>query len=282
MQENKIIASRELNIDPTDPIWREYAETFRKMEEERKEAERFGMTIEQYRRFQELKHEDEALRKKKATELEALQRALLEQKKEIRRWSILAVVFFFVSCCLGVILLCGVGEKDHSSVAEQSAPAQSATASAEKEQSFSEWSDKYQIKELPRAPVFVRSGELIKEPSGEMLAPLSISTRGDSSYYVYLKPIAPPFGNSMSFFVHGGSSAEVSVPLGEYEIYYAVGEIWYGTEYMFGDDTTYVKCEGTFDFYEDGSYYQGWTLELYAQANGNMDTDIISAEDFPG
>lgn len=279
MQDSKIAASRELNIDPNDPIWGEYTERFRRLEKERKEAEGFGMTVDQYRRFQELKREDEALRKEKTAEQEALQRALLEQKKEIRRWSILAVVFFFVSCCLGVILLCGIGE-DRSSVAEQSAP--SATTTTEKEQSFSEWSDKYQIKELPRAPVFVRSGELIKEPSGEMLAPLSISTRGDSSYYVYLKPIAPPFGNSMSFFVHGGSGAEVSVPLGEYEIYYAVGEIWYGTEYMFGDDTTYVKCEGTFDFYEDGSYYQGWTLELYAQTNGNMDTDIISAEDFPG
>ena len=268
-----------ITLDPEDIKWDRQQR--KRLEKESKEAESFGMTVEQYRRFQELKREDEALRKKKAAEQEALQRALLEQRKETRRWSILAVVFFFVSCCLGVILLCGIGE-DRSSVAEQGAPAQSTTASAEKEQSFSEWSDKYQIKELPRAPVFVRSGELIKEPSGEMLAPLSISTRGDSSYYVYLKPIAPPFGNSMSFFVHGGSSAEVSVPLGEYEIYYAVGEIWYGTEYMFGDDTTYVKCEGTFDFYEDGSYYQGWTLELYAQTNGNMDTDIISAEDFPG
>lgn len=128
--------------------------------------------------------------------------------------------------------------------------------------------------------VSIANGEIVKHPYKAALAPLTVSTRGDDSYYIYLKQISS--GASMSFFVRGGKSAEVEVPLGEYEIYYAVGKYWYGSQYLFGDDTAYYKCDDTFLFYEDGDYYQGWTLELYAQPNGNLDTDHISAVDFPG
>lgn len=59
------------------------------------------------------------------------------------------------------------------------------------------------------------------------------------------------------------------------------GDVWYGPEYLFGEDTRRYQCEGTFRFYDDGEYYQGWTLELYLQDNGNMDSDPIDASDWP-
>ena len=85
----------------------------------------------------------------------------------------------------------------------------------------------------------------------------------------------------MSFYVRGGQPVEVDVPLGEYEIYYTVGDVWYGQNSKFGPDGVYEKCDGTFNFYFDGTHYRGWTLELYPQYNGNMHTESIDAKDFP-
>ena len=70
------------------------------------------------------------------------------------------------------------------------------------------------------------------------------------------------------------------MPLGIYDIYYASGDQWYGETFMFGAETSFYKCDRTFNFYYDGSYFQGWTIELYEQEGGNMETDIISADEF--
>lgn len=88
-------------------------------------------------------------------------------------------------------------------------------------------------------------------------------------------------GARMSFYVSAGKSAEVLVPLGEYEIYYATGQTWYGPDDKFGSDTQFYKCDDTFDFYEDDDGYVGWTLTLYKVSNGNMDSTPIDEGDFP-
>lgn len=129
-------------------------------------------------------------------------------------------------------------------------------------------------------PVSFSNGEIIQYPQSEQLCPLTVEVTDENSYYIFLDSTTTQY-NDMAFMVSPSSSAEVLVPLGTYEIYYASGETWYGEEVLFGSSTSYNKCEGTFDFYDDGEYYQGWTLELYMQDEGNMDTEIISAEDFP-
>lgn len=125
-------------------------------------------------------------------------------------------------------------------------------------------------------PESVYNGKIITWPDGEQLAPLSIATKGDKGFYVILDG-----DDYMSFYVAADSVAEVEVPLGFYEIYYATGDIWYGKKNLFGADTTYHKCEGDFEFYNDGTYYQGWSLELYLQRDGNMSTETITVEEFP-
>ena len=87
--------------------------------------------------------------------------------------------------------------------------------------------------------------------------------------------------NTAGYYVRAGGTLSVDVPLGTYEIYYATGNTWYGRNNLFGPDTVYQKCEGSFSFTEDVSGYNGWTLTLYPTFNGNMDTDIIDADDFP-
>lgn len=126
----------------------------------------------------------------------------------------------------------------------------------------------------------IHNEEIIIEPDEEGLAPLTIETRGTEKYYVHLKPLGYE-GSEMSFYVIGGQTAEVLVPLGYYELYYATGVTWYGLENLFGSKTERFKCDDTFDFYEEDGYYQGWTITLYKVSNGNMSTQEVSAEDFP-
>lgn len=144
-----------------------------------------------------------------------------------------------------------------------------------------------------------KNGEIINDTEKEKLAPLTIKASDSSNYYISLKCVDVPgkqyetsfdrkydiLKHNMSFYVEGGKTAEVLVPLAEYEIYYATGNTWYGSAGKFGDDTRCFQCEDTFLFEEqrddEGMYYGGWTLTLYAVPGGNMDTEEISLSEFP-
>ena len=131
------------------------------------------------------------------------------------------------------------------------------------------------------SPVQFTNGHIYKKPSDECLCPLTIKTAAYESAYIYLDSQSDR-ANDMSFIVKAGESAKVFVPLGEYEIYFATGDTWYGTKYHFGEDTRYGKCDDLFDISYDGESYLGWTLELYEQYNGNLNTDDIPESAFPG
>ena len=140
---------------------------------------------------------------------------------------------------------------------------------------------------LPQ-PVLVSNGEIVKDTSLEQLAPLTVETSGVKSYYVFLKCLSVsgagfhlPSAGDMSFYVTSGQSAEVLVPLGEYEVYYATGETWYGPEIKFGSGTEYFKCGKTLSFVETLSGYSGWTMTLYPVYNGNLETETLTAAEFP-
>jgi hypothetical protein len=127
-------------------------------------------------------------------------------------------------------------------------------------------------------PVPYYNGEVVRKPNSNSVrrCPLSIEVKGDDAYYIHLKALHFSM-DTMGFMVAPGSSVELDVPTGRYEIYYATGKTWYGIVQKFGAETAYYKCEGTFQFTESS----GWALELYEQVNGNLDTDKISANDFP-
>lgn len=97
---------------------------------------------------------------------------------------------------------------------------------------------------------------------------------------IALKHISTSSQN-MSFYVRGGSTVDLDVPLGEYDIYYASGSAWYGKDDLFGPTGSYHKCEDTFAFTLSGDTYDGWTLTLYPVANGNLDTEEINIDEFP-
>lgn len=131
-------------------------------------------------------------------------------------------------------------------------------------------------------PKNIYNGQMVTWPSGDQVAPLTVSTSGDTNYYIVLKPIdgEARSNGGMSFLVTG-TSAEVDVPLGTYAIYYACGSDWYGKAYKFGEQTEYFKCNETFEFTSDGEMVYGWTLTLYKVSNGNMTTDEVPESSFP-
>lgn len=123
--------------------------------------------------------------------------------------------------------------------------------------------------------------EILVYPASKTFCPLAVEVTGSTNYYIYLDSLTSE-DYDMAFMVSPNSYAEVEVPIGQYEIYYTTGTTWYGTDDRFGDDAPCYKCDGVFDFYFDGDYYMGYTLELYLQYNGNLDTDEIPSNQFPG
>lgn len=112
-------------------------------------------------------------------------------------------------------------------------------------------------------------------------APLEIKTSSMSNTDYFVKVCrAGSKDDYMAFYVRGGTNVECEVPLGTYIIKYACGETWYGQYDLFGSKTSYAKADETFRFYEDDGYVNGWTIELYSQINGNLQTVTIDPSEF--
>ena len=146
-------------------------------------------------------------------------------------------------------------------------------------------------------PVNVKNGQIIVATDYEEVCPFSVETRSDYSYYVYLKYQKAPSSTTVSrtlksgasgkqddisFIVKPNSKVELHVPIGVYKLYYCVGETWYGINDKFGEHTRYYSSEDLLDFYADSQYYQGNSLELWAQTSGNFEDHPITESGFPG
>lgn len=126
-----------------------------------------------------------------------------------------------------------------------------------------------------------KNGKIIysKFSSEDHIAPFSVDTSGSGYYYIKLKDHQT--GQTvLSFFVHGGQSVEIDVPLGNFDLLYAHGNVWYGPVNLFGSKTVCQKSDDSFLFYQDGEYVNGWTVDLYPQTNGNLDMDYIAMDEF--
>lgn len=129
-------------------------------------------------------------------------------------------------------------------------------------------------------PVSISNG-FIKRPAGNCEAPVTVHASQTESCYVYFKHDS----NSkydFSLFVSAGSTTDVKAPVGSYTMYYASGKTWYGTDYRFGVGTNYYKADSTFRFYISGNYVYGTEVTLYQVIGGNMDSEQISENEFPG
>lgn len=125
----------------------------------------------------------------------------------------------------------------------------------------------------------VATGELHFSGYGERVAPLTVRTRMGSNFFVKLVDRTTN-RVALTFYITGGDRLELLVPLGDYDLKYATGDVWYGTEYLFGPDTRYAAADSVFSFTMDDAGYNGYTVELYRQVNGNLETKPISPSEF--
>jgi preprotein translocase subunit Sec63 len=85
---------------------------------------------------------------------------------------------------------------------------------------------------------------------------------------------------TLSAFIRGGSTFVEHVPVGKYELKYAVGDIWYGTRWLFGPKTVFRKMDQVFEFKIQNNEIAGYRLDLYLQPAGLADTRKDYAFDF--
>jgi hypothetical protein len=120
----------------------------------------------------------------------------------------------------------------------------------------------------------VLSGQV---PQSSTTGPLVIQTRfGSGNYYVKLVEKSTGIARMTIFIREGATTNTLAVPAGNYEMRYATGRTWYGEEALFGDDTIYNKADSDFNI----GYGSGYTVELYLQQSGNLETRRLSKENF--
>ena len=117
------------------------------------------------------------------------------------------------------------------------------------------------------------TGQVFIGKNKDCYSSLTIKSSSSESCYIKLKDA---YGRDVfSFFVRAGTTVEVNVPEGNFYVYFAYGTDWYGTELLFGPDTSYAKDDELLDF----SQYT-WEYTLYPVTNGNFSETPISADEF--
>ena len=101
--------------------------------------------------------------------------------------------------------------------------------------------------------------------------------KNDSTNYYYIKVVECDSDKEVqSVFMYPGTTIEIPVPLGTYNIKYACGETWYGFTNYFGPYGSYAKADDVFEF----TYEYGHTITLYPVTNGNLTTENIPLSSF--
>ncbi len=118
-----------------------------------------------------------------------------------------------------------------------------------------------------------------RPPVGRRFAPLTIKTIGPYNYIVRLYDETDRY-IAAEIYIKGGEIFHDEFPLGNYYLRYASGTTWYGRNARFGDDTDYYRALEEFQFRSTADGYEGYTIELYRQQNGNLSTRKIPPEEF--
>ncbi len=129
----------------------------------------------------------------------------------------------------------------------------------------------------------LRCGEMIPmlQPlNGQVLLGANLSRRSEitisaseESAYIKLKDASGT--DVFSFFVRANQTATVEVPGGNYYVYFACGDDWYGPRYYFGNTTSFSKDSEIIDF---NQYTVSYTL--YKTTGGNFSETPISEDEF--
>lgn len=147
-------------------------------------------------------------------------------------------------------------------------------------------------------PVSVRNGQVLQQSDYQDICSFKVQASALYNHYIYLQykgtpkktttyrelkaSASSPYVSDIVLYVEHGKEAEIKVPIGNYKLYYASGDTYFGKDLLFGDSTRFYASDDILDFYTDENYSYGHTITLTAVVGGNMDTDPISESQFPG
>jgi hypothetical protein len=123
------------------------------------------------------------------------------------------------------------------------------------------------------------SGSVRRHTEGEAVAPFQIKADRGSHYLLKLVDVRNGLP-ALTVFVRSGTTVEIEVPEGSFEVRYASGEAWYGYKYLFGPDTVYSKADKVFAFEVVDNRVRGYRITLYKVPNGNLHTRTIKPAEF--
>jgi len=139
--------------------------------------------------------------------------------------------------------------------------------------------EKYSSGNTVNGQILPQSGDVRLFTNDECIAPFEIRA-GQGSHYLVKLVRAYNDTSVLTVFVRSGTTVNIDVPLGNYEVRYAAGNTWYGYDSLFGPETSYNKANETFNFEIEGNQVSGFTITLYTVANGNLSMKKINPQDF--
>jgi len=139
---------------------------------------------------------------------------------------------------------------------------------------------KYKFEKFRPLPTALSKTGIIKKNFTEAPGNLKIRTKTENNNY-YIKLIDLQNNQeTLSAFIKSGSTLSVHIPFGVYEVKYAAGHNWYGSEYLFGSSTSYGKLPALIVLTEKENQIGGLNIELIPSQYGKLTTEIISEFDF--
>ena len=112
------------------------------------------------------------------------------------------------------------------------------------------------------------NGEVVQYTNSRAVAPFEIKSDYGTNYLVKLTT-ASGGEPIQTIFVRGGSTVEVEVPLGTFNIKYAAGQKWYGYKHLFGPSTGYSRATEPFTFAVPG--LDEWNAKMQ-----NVESRLVS------
>lgn len=120
---------------------------------------------------------------------------------------------------------------------------------------------------------------VVRRRVGTYIAPFKITTAPGSNYFFKLVGASSNVEEVAGFIV-GGTTFEVKVPPGLYELRYAAGDAWISEVDYFGPDTAFSKTVTPLSFTVEADRARGVAVELIRQRGGNLRTSTISKTEF--
>lgn len=123
------------------------------------------------------------------------------------------------------------------------------------------------------------SGEIFRTTFVGADFTVPIGALGPGYYYVKLKDHISQ-KEVLSFFIHEKNTVNFEIDAGIYDLYFAHGDTWYGSELLFGDDTEYMMAESPIIIDSNNESIQIWSPSIICGENLVIDATPIPQSDF--